>query len=136
VSSNRDLHEPLILVGYWLGPYAPGWPDPHDFVDPSWDAFERQQMVYYLKRGMTARAFMGLSECRFCRQRVGALEFSDGVYIWPEGLAHYVSEHDVRLPAVFVDHAAGMTESLEARSVDRSWWATQSGLEPTDRPVP
>lgn len=71
---------------------------------------------------MVARAFMGHSRCRFCDAPVGALEFSDGVFLWPEGLAHYVEEHDVRLPERFVRHLRAMVEKLEDADVDDSWW--------------
>ncbi|NYH52039.1 hypothetical protein HNR06_001628 [Nocardiopsis arvandica] len=30
---------------------------------------------------------------------------TDGVWLWPSDLAHYVREYDVRLPAPFVRHA-------------------------------
>jgi hypothetical protein len=34
---------------------------------------------------------------------LGSVEYSDGRFIWPEGLAHYVEEHQARLPDEFVD---------------------------------
>ena len=37
---------------------------------------------------------------------IGCLELSDGVWLWPEGLAHYVDVHGVRLPDEFVNYAA------------------------------
>jgi hypothetical protein len=37
---------------------------------------------------------------------------TDGVYCWPEGLAHYVKEHDVRLPDEFVTHVARAPKPL------------------------
>lgn len=37
---------------------------------------------------------------------MGSCDFTDGVWIWPEGLAHYVEKHDVILPDDFVQHAA------------------------------
>ena len=112
----------LIRLGYWLGDRAPGWPDPRRFVDPDWDADERAETVSYLRHAMVARAFMGHSQCRFCDAQVGSLELSDGVFIWPEGLAHYVEEHDVRLPERFVRHLRAMVEQLEDADVDDSWW--------------
>jgi hypothetical protein len=36
----------------------------------------------------------------------GFREQSDGVWLWPEGLAHYVEKHGIRLPDEFVEHAA------------------------------
>jgi hypothetical protein len=35
----------------------------------------------------------------------GRLDLSDGVWLWPEGLAHYVEAHGVRLPDEFVAYA-------------------------------
>lgn len=134
--SAEEHGKPLILMGYWLGPYAPGWPDPRNFVDPSWDVDERTQIVNYLERGMAVRYYMGESECRFCGQFVGSGEYSDGTVVWPEGLAHYVAEHAVRLPAAFVDHARRATEALENRPVDQTWWEQQVGIiESTDEPT-
>ena len=34
----------------------------------------------------------------------GSGERSDGTYLWPEGLSHYVREHSVRLPQAIVQH--------------------------------
>ena len=36
----------------------------------------------------------------------GCLELTDGMWSWPEGLAHYVETHGVRLPDEFVAYAA------------------------------
>ena len=35
---------------------------------------------------------------------MGSRDFSDGAWIWPEGLHHYVEIHSVRLPAEFINH--------------------------------
>jgi len=101
------------------------WQDPQAFVDPSWDTEERDDVAYYLQRRMQAAACMGLSRCRFCDKINGSLEFSDGVYIWPEGLAHYLIEHDVRLPQAFVDHALKLRDELEDAQIDETWWLAQ-----------
>lgn len=69
---------------------------------------------------------MGLSECRFCGEHVGSLEFTDGVYVWPEGLAHYIQEHSVRLPAAVVDHVRTALKHLESAPVDNQWWKNQA----------
>jgi len=60
---------------------------------------------------------------------MGTGEISDGTYVWPEGLAHYVEEHNVRLPQKFVDHvlAGGTTlpedtEPTVSYVRDETWW--------------
>lgn len=60
--------------------------------------------------------------CRVCGQVVGNLELSDGVYVWPEGLAHYVLSHSVRLPAEFEQHTRAMRAELEEAPIDEVWW--------------
>lgn len=126
---------PLILIGYWRGPNTTELPDPRDFVDPSWGRYDRRQVQQYLEDGMVARVYRGMSSCRFCGELVGHREQTDGTYLWPEGLAHYVADHDVRLPAEFVRHALGTAHDLEQRDVDTAWWASLEGPGPARRSV-
>ena len=67
---------------------------------------------------------MGYSECRLCGQQNGAGEFTDGTYIWPEGLRHYVSAHSVRLPEEFVTHALTRRREIDENPRDQTWWLT------------
>jgi hypothetical protein len=122
--------EPLILIGYWRGPGAPRFPDPRDFVDPAWGSHERLRVQRYLEGGMVARVYRGMSSCRFCGEHVGHREQTDGTYLWPEGLAHYVAEHNVRLPAEFVHHALGTAHDVGHRDVDSTWWTALVGPGP------
>lgn len=69
-----------------------------------------------------AVAYMGLSPCRMCGNLNRAAEYADNLYQWPEGLAHYVYDHAVRLPQEFVDHAIGRLEELATAHVSLDWW--------------
>ncbi len=119
----------LILIGYWRREAGNGWsfddrwPAPANFVDRSWDVDERDAVSDYLRRGFVVRAYMGYSPCRLCdRETNGNLELSDGVYVWPEGLSHYVLDHGVRLPEPFVAHVMARIEDFETAGRDESWW--------------
>jgi hypothetical protein len=104
----------LRLIGYWRSEYdSTPWPDPHDFVDDTWPAATRELVVAYLVRGRTLQQYRGLSLCRFCGLKVGSKELTDRMYCWPEGLAHYVAAHNVRLPDEFVTHVESSADSLE-----------------------
>ena len=46
----------------------------------------------------------GTSWCRVCGKANGSAEHTDGVYLWPKGLAHYVCEHGVRPPVSVIRH--------------------------------
>jgi hypothetical protein len=119
----------LITVGNWRGPDEPEWPDVRDFVDPEWDAGERAIVSDYLRRGFVVRGFRGHSECRFCSVPNGSLELTDGTYLWPEGLSHYVSEHDVRLPQPVLEHITSTLERFRGAQPDDSWWLGHSDWE-------
>ena len=107
----------MKLIGYWRNPEDPEtseYPDPANLVDPSWDEEERFRVVSYLKQGRMICGARGLSWCRFqcgCPDLdMGSRELSDGEWVWPEGLAHYVEAHLVRLPDEFIQSCS-----------DRAW---------------
>lgn len=116
----------LREIGFWSGPWAAsGWPSVDQFVDPDWDPEDREFIAFYLESGLVARVYMGYSTCRVCgKSDNGDSELTDGTWVWPSGLAHYVREHAVRLPAEFTQHAIAVTEQLENRERDEAWWRT------------
>src|SRR5262245_48523055 len=64
---------------------------------------------------------MGFSCCRFdCGipdNEMGSCDLYDGKWLWPEGLAHYVERHSVRLPDEFI-------QTMRSHS-----WPVPTGLE-------
>ena len=59
----------------------------------------------------------------------GCTELCDDMWCWPEGLAHYVEQHGIRLPAQFVAHAAerGFEPALPVKgefTKDHGFWRT------------
>jgi hypothetical protein len=116
----------LRLLGYWGSSGDTRFPDPAALIDAEWDAEERDDVGSYLRSGLVVRAFMGYSTCRLCWfAQNGSLELTDGVYAWPQGLAHYVTEHNVRLPHEFVEHMRTMEDALDAATIDPAWWLSQ-----------
>ncbi len=127
------------------------WPDVRNFVDPMWDPRERQAVADHLAGAVRVNEYRGLSPCRLCGQYNGSAERTDGVYCWPEGLGHYVIDHQLRLPDEFVTHVlsstplgpSGVPNQLDSRSIDRlselwsadlgvasdpTWWLDQVGF--------
>jgi len=100
--------------------YVPEWPIVTDFVDERWDEAERDRVACYLDDGYVPWSDAGWSVCRFCGAWHGSSELTDGIYLWPEGLVHYVREHGVRLPVSVIRHIVGG----EAR--DQSWHTGRS----------
>jgi hypothetical protein len=130
------------LIGYWLGPDAPGWPDVRTFVDPSPDSALRDRAVAYLLGGTVFAVAAGTSLCRICGQANGSAELTDGVrFVWPEGLAHYVEAHNVRLPAEVTAAMSTAPRPVEVAEferrlldtkeliIDAGWWRDLRGTE-------
>lgn len=115
----------LRLIGYWASDHTLDWPKVTDFVDAGWDVAERQLTVDYLRHGALARSFWGISTCRLCGQENGRSELTDGEWLWPDGLAHYLEVHEVRLPEEFVDHVRTRALKVAEEEIDRSWWRAQ-----------
>ncbi|WP_406026197.1 hypothetical protein OH802_06445 [Nocardioides sp. NBC_00850] len=142
----------MILIGYWRETLPEGgnpgmpaqraadyerlrqqglrWPDPVKFVDGAGDEEARRRTTRHLEVGTLVNQYRGISRCRLCEKDNGSAEMTDGTYCWPEGLAHYVRQHDVRLPEAFLRHveaAAGATRGLptpmfdEFGMRDRNW---------------
>lgn len=100
----------MKAIGFWTDrsefTQPIGAVDPRTLVDASWDATERARVVAYLKNGVTHETWRGFSYCRFeCGRpshKMGSRDLTDGVYVWPEGYAHYVEDHLVKPPADFI----------------------------------
>lgn len=104
-----------IEVGFWA-PISPlvsfletiaspsPYPDVRTMVHSEWDLIERARVIRYLKRGAPCASWMGYSTCRLCGRSNGHRDFTDGVYLWPEGFAHYLEVHDVKPPDAFIQH--------------------------------
>lgn len=86
-------------------------PSVQDHIDSKWSPKERALVIRYVSDPRFRReSYRGWSTCRICGKENGSADFSDGLYVWPEGFAHYLSEHAVRPPATFVLHALGMVK--------------------------
>lgn len=116
----------LQRIGYWRVPAHENWPEPLDLCDETWSASERDTIASYLHDGMIAKTWMGHAQCRLCGESIGSSDLTDGTFIWPEGLSHYVTEHAVRPPQAFIQHALRTLDALESATFDDSCWTGYS----------
>jgi hypothetical protein len=116
----------LRLLGYWAGECDDDYPFPQE-LEGELSANARAQLVRYLESPPTdpnCRVLIkqwGYSWCRYgCMRSNGSSELSDGLWIWPEGLSHYVREHRLALlPPEFLDR------------VRRHDWSNWTGTSPS-----
>lgn len=121
----------LLAVGYFIsGPEDADLPAPQELVRPGEPLGD---VADYLDRGLKHRGYRGYSWCRFrCGvpdQQMGSCDLTDGVWVWPQGLSHYLRVHAVTLPPAFVEHARRGGEPFavpeRSRQDDSLWieWA-------------
>lgn len=116
----------LEAIGYWFNERAPSaYPRPQRLVG-AWEPDERAAVLAYLRAGDELEDYRGRSYCRFdCGERqMGHRDLTDGRFAWPEGLAHYVEVHAVRLPDPFVAHVVGGPgkRAVRVRRIDDGPW--------------
>jgi hypothetical protein len=121
MSEARDTPRALKAVGYWnhegwrfsmpvppsFVAFTAGFPHPPRLVEALGACTPDDRVLKYLRSGNTRNKFLGMSYCRFgaCVSGPGPLGsqcVTDGEWVWPEGLAHYVEVHRVPLPAEFL----------------------------------
>lgn len=96
----------LVPIGYWYSEKESKLPMP--VANSSiLSKKDKLKIVNYLSNGKNVNNWRGFANCRICNCRNGSADLSDGIFIWPEGLAHYVSEHNVSLPLKFTNHVLG-----------------------------
>lgn len=96
----------LHLIGYWKESLGDAYPLAEEVVG-ALPAHQRDAVAKYLEGGrLSIWTFMGHSKCRLgCPGANGCQEQTDGKWIWPSGLVHYVRVHGVALPEEFVEDA-------------------------------
>ena len=116
----------LKAIGFWIRDLEDErYPAPQELVGVLPEA-QRRSLAHYLESGATFEQYRGYAWCRFVcgastesgawaptvevraqtDTRLGSQDLTDGTWVWPEGLAHYVREHSIVLPAEFMEHAA------------------------------
>jgi len=113
--SPRDSK--LIPVGYWYSDSEPELPMP----DSNESMEHEEEIARYLRSHNVINSYRGSSTCRICNDRWnGSKEMSDGVYIWPEGLAHYINEHKTTLPTEFIEHILANPADIDLEAEEQA----------------
>ncbi len=124
----------LRNIGRWNINH-PDDPDLRDLIDVSWDQEQVSEVADYLENGMTLAALISNPQNRHCRlcefSYKDDLLLTDGVYVWPQLLCHYVSAHKVRLPQVIIDDMMSRWDALEQSQQDVSWWRRLAAIRKT-----
>ena len=91
-------------IGYWGNGGQDQLPRPQALVRVGWRRGEQSRIATYLQNGDPYFEYLGFATCRFrdCRRILGTADLTDGEWVWPAQLEHYIIEHSVCLPDAFV----------------------------------
>jgi hypothetical protein len=130
---SKKKHK-LTAIGYWHSIFEPEYPDPAKFIDLQWNVAEKITVIEHISQARVIADWTGQSWCRFrCGEmQLGSQDVTDGIYIFPEGLVHYLQHHHVRLPEEFIRHVrhyqpVEINFGLEQCEIHYDWWISQKG---------
>lgn len=100
----------LDPIGFWRisedesvdGSDKRPWPQFHGARN-----IDRSMELTFMRNGFIESYEFGYHVCRVCglqSKDTGCVSLTDGFFVWPEGLVHYVEVHNVVLPQEFLDH--------------------------------
>lgn len=109
----------MRYIGRWISSLKDTeYPPPHELVG-EYDSTLKPKIVNYLDTGHVLHVYRGYASCLFrCNYSEPFTEKTDGNWIWPSDLAHYVQAHNVLLPAEFI---ADAVTSTGHRMFDEEW---------------
>jgi hypothetical protein len=119
----------LKAIGFWITSLKDEMlPAPQELVG-SIATDVRTRIADYLEAGARFTQYRGYSWCRFVcgveHSSMGSWDLTDGTWVWPEGLTHYVREHGIVLPQEFITHAMGQVVRSHPEptvDVDTDYW--------------
>jgi hypothetical protein len=80
-------------------------PDPNRIIEALGLCSYDQRVLSYLDGGIEVAAYLGFSTCRCCAiadDEMGSRDLTDGTWVWPDGLSHYLRVHRLPLPDPFL----------------------------------
>jgi hypothetical protein len=119
----------LKAIGWWVRALGDEeLPAPQELVGDLASEV-RARLVGYLAGGVPLIQYRGKSWCRFLcgidNSKMGSWDLTDGIWVWPEALAHYVEIHRVVLPIEFITHALSGTSTSKPdddQNYDGGYW--------------
>ncbi len=105
--SLTQLNETTYIEGYWFNYH---YEDKMYPMPKGLDVSVDQQFINKMKevtRGARTEHYLGWSDCRICKVPNGSREYilkKDGItFRYPEGLLHYLEEHNVYPSSIFYE---------------------------------
>ncbi len=119
----------MRFIGQWIDLLRDTrYPPPQELVG-DYDLAVQQSVADYLDHGHVYARYRGLIGCLFyCGHTEGHVERTDGHWVWPCNLSHYVRDHSVLVPEDFINHASSwrvlpdFDETWQHAKPDHNYW--------------
>ncbi len=98
------MNDGLKRVGYWRADESSQEELPWPSTIRKLSDDIKHLVVLYLTRGTVHEQWKGSSQCRICGKTNGSRCLTDGVFVWPDGYAHYIDAHDVAVDPALMAH--------------------------------
>ena len=101
--------------GFWWSKNEPDLPKPKEREKP-WKG--RRDFLAHLRRVQAktrVARYKGWSTCRICGQKNGSTEYKCNGWVWPDGLYHYIEEHNVKPSDDFIAFVTKQADLQENR---------------------
>ena len=111
----------MRYIGRWISSLNDSeYPPPHELVG-EYDRTIQQKIVDRLNNGHVLHVYRGFATCLFrCNYSEAYTKRTDGHWVWPCDLAHYVETHSVLVPPEFIADAVAATPLPEFNGEWRS----------------
>ncbi len=84
-------------IGYWKSDNHPTFIDPK-YIMGTWREEKRASIIAYLQSGRIFCDHLQLEQCIICKYETKRIDLTDGLWIWPSILVHYIQEHNILMP--------------------------------------
>ena len=93
-------------VGFWASDPTEAtdnlpWPQSREELPLDEATLDFLDKLAQIENDSNVIGYKGYSWCRICKKDNGSKEYFTDQYIWPQGYAHYVREHNVEVPEHF-----------------------------------
>jgi hypothetical protein len=115
----------ILQIGYWNDAFNESYIWPQE-IENKMPQDVKAEVVKYLKSGYVFEHYKGYSSCRICGETLGSTDRTDGIYLWPDKLEHYVEKHGISLPFLFVERIKVRNGIIDAKPL---WLSVSNGCD-------
>lgn len=88
--------------GFWYSKHEPNLPRPEQIWSDKKALHKFLVLLKHTEKKATRKCQKGASKCRICGKNNGSCTFFYKNWTWPDGLIHYVANHNIKPSREFI----------------------------------